>query len=86
MQFIHDLEEVMVFLHHLDKMSLIDEYGQDKEKLGISIGMPIGTYIEQERIITNLLHSGMNAETITKTAKIPLSKVKAIEQKIKNKK
>ena len=63
-----------------ERMSMIDEYGQRKEKKGINQGINQ----EQERIIENLLVSGMDAETISKTAKIPLSKVKAIENKIKN--
>ena len=67
-----------------EKMSMIDEYGQRKEKKGINQGINQGISQEQERIIENLLVSGMDAETISKTAKIPLSKVKAIENKIKN--
>ena len=58
-----------------DRMSLIHEYGQDKEKKGILKG--------EERIVRNLLKSGMDAETISKTAKIPLARVKSIERKLK---
>ena len=67
-----------------EKMSMIDEYGQRKEKKGIYQGIIQGISQEQERIIKNQLLSGMDAETISKTAKIPLSKDKAIENKIKN--
>ena len=67
-----------------EKMSMIDEYGQRKEKKGIYQGIIQGISQEQERIIKNQLLSGMDAETISKTAKIPPSKVKAIENKIKN--
>ena len=75
-----------------ERMSMIYEYGQRKEKKGIdqginqgiNQGISQGISQEQERIIENLLVSGMDAETISKTAKIPLSKVKAIENKIKN--
>ena len=61
----------------------------DKEKrkgikYGIMQGIRHGIRNEQERIIKNQLLSGMDAETISKTAKIPPSKVKAIENKIKN--
>ena len=38
---------------------------------------------EQERIIKNQLKSGMDAETISKTAIIPLNRVKAIERELK---
>lgn len=71
-----------------ERMSMIYEYGQRKEKKGRdqgrNQGISQGISQEQERIIENLLISGMDAETISKTAKIPLSKVKAIENKIKN--
>ncbi len=57
------------------KMTLLEEYGEDKEKNGISK--------EQERIVKNQLESGMDARTISETAKIPLSRVKEIESKLK---
>lgn len=38
---------------------------------------------EQERIVKNQLESGMDARTISETAKIPLSRVKEIESKLK---
>lgn len=55
-----------------DMMSLIYEYGENKKNK------------EQERIIKNLFKSGMDAETISKTAIIPLSRVKAIEMELKS--
>lgn len=51
-----------------DRMSLIHEYARNRE----------------DRIILNLLRSGMKAETVSKTADIPLSRVRSIE-KVKNK-
>lgn len=58
-----------------ERMSLIHEYGQNKEKNGISKG--------EENIIRNQLKSGMKAEIIAKSAKVPLPRVKAIERKLK---
>ena len=57
-----------------DRMSLIHEYARNKEEKA------------ENRIISNLLESGMSAEEIAKTAKIPLSRVKAIEKKLKSEK
>ena len=51
-----------------DRMSLIHEYAENKVNQ------------EQIRIIRNLLRHGMRAEVV---AKVPLSKVKAIERKMK---
>ena len=40
MQFIHDLEEVMVFLHHLDKFRLYFEHNQRPTKdISLVIGI-----------------------------------------------
>lgn len=52
-------------------MTLIHEYAENKKNK------------EQARIIRNQLKSGMKAEIIAKTAKIPLSRVKTIERKLK---
>ena len=38
---------------------------------------------EQIRIIRNLLRHGMRAEVVAKSAEVPLSRVKAIERKMK---
>ena len=54
-----------------DRMSMIYEYAENKKNK------------EQERIIKNQLKSGMDAETISKTAIIPLNRVKAIERELK---
>ena len=54
-----------------DRMSLIHEYGENKARKA------------EERIVINQLKSGMKAETISKTARIPLAKVKSIERKLK---
>ena len=53
-----------------DRMSLIDEYVERRVRKA------------QERIILNLLKSGMSAEEIYKTADFPLSIVKAVEEKL----
>ena len=45
-------------------MSLIDEYAENKEN----------------RIIMNLLKSGMTAEVVAKSTKMPLPRVKSIER------
>lgn len=50
-----------------DRMSLIHEYAMNKEN----------------RIIENLLIAGNSPQKIAKDADIPLSRVKAIERKIK---
>ena len=71
-----------------DRMTLIDEYAEKREKKGIDKGMKEGMDkgIKKGRekgennIIKNLLKAGMNAEIIAKTADIPLSRVKAIEK------
>lgn len=54
-----------------DRMSLIHEYAENKVNQ------------EQIRIIRNLLRHGMRAEVVAKSAEVPLSKVKAIERKMK---
>jgi len=59
-----------------ERMSLIQEYGRDKERKGISKG--------EDNLIRNQLKSGMRAEVIAKTAKVPLSRVKAIEKRLKS--
>lgn len=51
-------------------MSLIDEYVENRVRK------------VQERIIKNQLNSGMSAEEISKAADIPLSRVKAVEEKL----
>ena len=55
-----------------ERMSLIHEYGRDKERKG------------EDNLIRNMLKSGMGAEVIAKTAKVPLSRVKAIEKRLKS--
>jgi hypothetical protein len=55
-----------------ERMSLIHEYGRDKERKG------------EDNLIRNMLKSGMRAEVIAKTAKVPLSRVKAIEKRLKS--
>ena len=52
-------------------MSLIDEYARNKEVKA------------ENRIVRNQLKSGMEAEVIAKSAEIPLSRVKEIENQIK---
>ena len=54
-----------------DRMSLIHEYAENKVNQ------------EQIRIIRNLLRHGMRAEVVAKSAEVPLSRVKAIERKMK---
>lgn len=54
-----------------DSMSLIHEYAENKVNQ------------EQIRIIRNLLRHGMRAEVVAKSAEVPLSRVKAIERKMK---
>lgn len=51
-----------------ERMSLIHEYGRNKE----------------DRLIRNLLRSGCNAEFIAKNANVPLSRVKRIEKTLKS--
>ena len=58
----------------MDNMSLLDEYARNKEEKA------------ENRIISNQLKSGMSAEEIAKTAKIPLSRVKAIEKDLNTEK
>ena len=71
-----------------DRMSLIDEYGQNKEKKGIALGIEQGIEkgIEQgiNGVIGNLLKSGMSAEEIADTADVPLSRVKSVERNLKS--
>lgn len=52
-----------------DRMSMIYEYGENKARKA------------EERIVKNLLKSGMRPEVIASTAEIPLSRVKAIKRK-----
>ena len=68
-----DDEKTKNILHDLlgDRMSLIHEYAENKVNQ------------EQIRIIRNLLRHGMRAEVVAKSAEVPLSKVKAIERKMK---
>ena len=54
-----------------DRMSLIHEYAENKVNQ------------EQTRIIRNQLRHGIKAEVIARTAEVPLSRVKAIERKMK---
>ena len=69
-----------------DRMSLIDEYGQIKEKKGIEQGIEQGLEQGVNGVIRNLLKSGMDAEEIASTADVPLSRVKSIETELKNEK
>ncbi|MBQ6099315.1 MAG: hypothetical protein IJL02_05565 [Methanobrevibacter sp.] len=55
-------------------MSLLDEYGERMYKKGYEE--------ETERIITNLLKSGLKAERIAKQADIPLEKVLKIKNRL----
>lgn len=68
-----DDEKTKNILHDLlgDRMSLIHEYAENKVNQ------------EQIRIIRNLLRHGMRAEVVAKSAEVPLSRVKAIERKMK---
>ena len=52
-------------------MSLIDEYVENREKRAVN------------KLIRNQLIHGMKAEVIAKAADIPLSRVKAIENELK---
>ena len=61
-------------------MTLLDEYLQNREKKGMKKGMKKGIEKGENNIIKNQLKSGINAEIIAKTTKIPLSRVKAIEK------
>ena len=73
-KFVKDKKQRNILCNALgEKMSLIYEYGIDHEKKG------------EDRIIRNLLRNGMKAEIIAKTAKVPLSRVKAIERRLKQK-
>ncbi len=75
------------------RMSLIHEYGENKyqigkdegiekgKKEGIEKGKKEGIKEENERIVTNLLKSGNEAEVIAKQADIPLEKVLKIKNK-----
>ena len=54
-----------------DRMSLIHEYAENKVNQ------------EQTRIIRNQLRHCIKAEVIARTAEVPLSRVKAIERKMK---
>ena len=67
------------------RMSLIHEYGENKYQIGkdegIEKGKKEGIKEENERIVTNLLKSGNEAEVIAKQADIPLEKVLKIKNK-----
>lgn len=70
-KFVNDEQTRNILCDRLgDRMSLIHEYGENKEN----------------KIVRNLLKSGMSAEVIAKRAEVPLSRVKAIERQLKSKK
>ena len=66
-------------------MSLIHEYGKNKENKGfsrgISRGISRGVSRTEERIVRNLLDAGNSPQKIANETKIPLSRVNAIKRK-----
>ena len=58
-------------------MTLIYEYGERREQIGIEKGREENT----ENIIRNLLISGIDPQKIAKTTKVPLSKINKIKEK-----
>ena len=56
---------------YCDRMALIDEYARNREIKA------------ENRLIENLLKSGVNAEFIAKSAEISLSRVRDIEKDLK---
>ena len=69
-KFVTDIQKRNILCDALgDRMSLIHEYARNKEN----------------RIIRNLLIAGNSAQKIAKDADIPLSRVKAIERRLKKK-
>ena len=57
-----------------DKMSLLDEYVKNKVERA------------ENRMIRNQLISGLEAEFIARTSKVPLSRVRDIEKSLKSRK
>ena len=68
-----------------ERMSLIHEYGKNKENKGfsrgISRGISRGVSRTEERIVRNLLDAGNSPQKIANETKIPLSRVNAIKRK-----
>lgn len=68
-----------------ERMSLIHEYGKNKENKGfsrgISRGISRGVSRTEERIVRNLLDAGNSSQKIANETKIPLSRVNAIKRK-----
>ena len=55
-----------------DRMALIHEYGRNKKIKG------------QDELIRNQLQSGVKAEFIATTCRVPLSRVRAVERTLKS--
>ena len=64
-----------------ERMSLIHEYGKNKENKGFSRGISRGVSRTEERIVRNLLDAGNSPQKIANETKIPLSRVNAIKRK-----
>lgn len=59
-------------------MTLMDEYGENKEKEGIQIGIQKG----EDRIISNLLRSGHSPQKVAIDCGIPIVRVNQIKAEL----
>ena len=62
-----------------DIMTLMDEYGKNKEKKGIQKGIQIGIQKGEDRIIANLLRAGYSPQKVAIDCGIPIVRVNQIK-------
>ena len=80
MQFIHDLEEVMVFLHHLDKvggnMKVVEDYADRVAERKVNE--------KNETFVIRLRKKGFKIEEIAETADVSRDFVEKILAKVES--
>ena len=81
-KFVKDEQTKNILCDLLDeRMSLIHEYGKNKENKGFSRAISRGVSRAEERIVRNLLDAPNSSQKIANETKIPLSRVNAIKRK-----
>ena len=77
-KFVEDTQKRNILCDLLgDRMSLIHEYAENKEKKGIKKGFQKG----EDKIILNLLRAGQAPHKIARDAGVPLSRVNGIKRR-----
>ena len=81
-KFVEDVQKRNILCDLLgDRMSLMYEYGENKEKKGIKKGIKKGFRKGEDKIILNLLRAGQVPHKIANDAGVPLSRVNAIKRR-----